>query len=141
MTREMDEFLQKMRLCSLCVAFEDEFFPFNAFYAYDERGSNLIIASGKDSAHGAKFCASLSTKSSICGTIALDTNVVNLIKGIQIWGEIYSADVQDKQIYFNKFPFSRAINPLLWRIEIQRAKMTDNRIFFGKKQLWRRDNS
>ena len=95
MTREMDEFLQKMRLCSLCAVFEDEFFPFNAFYAYDECESNLIIASGKDSAHGAKFCASLSTKSSICGTIALDTNVVNLIKGIQIWGKIYSANMQD----------------------------------------------
>jgi len=135
MTKEFDKFLNSRHLASLAVCKTAAPWAFNAFYAYDAVNSVLLIASDENTTHG----QILQENPKIAGTIALDTKVVNLIKGVQFEGEISAANSDESEIYFAKFPFARAGNPKIWKIVINSAKLTDNKILFGKKLKWQRN--
>ena len=132
---EMDKFLSKMHLGGFAITLGGLPHAFSAFFAYDVETSSLIIASDTSSLHGASFCDGVA----ISGVIALDTRVVGLIKGIQIWGKIFESDENDRKIYYSKFPYAIPMRPILWRIQINKAKLTDNKIAFGKKLIWERE--
>lgn len=135
MEKKIEKFLCEKHLLSLAVIHENTPYCCSCFYAYDLNLKNFIIASDKNSTH----IQVISKNNAISGTIALDTKIIGKIKGIQFCGKIVKADENDSEIYFAKFPFSKTLNPTLWRIEISWIKFTDNTLGFGKKLIWKRD--
>lgn len=44
-----------------------------------------------------------------------------------------------KFVYLKRFPFAALMDTTLWVLQIDYAKMTDNRLGFGKKLIWERE--
>jgi uncharacterized protein YhbP (UPF0306 family) len=81
--------------------------------------------------------------SKVAGNVVLETSVVGKIQGIQFSGELFlpkeEVAAQVNTIYLKRFPFAVLMNTNLWELRIDYAKMTDNRLGFGKKLIWERE--
>ncbi len=73
----------------------------------------------------------------VAGNILLETKTVGKIQGLQFKGEFKLLEDESlKKLYFKTFPYSLAMLPKLWQIDVSNFKMTDNRLGFGKKIIW-----
>nr|WP_315519849.1 hypothetical protein [uncultured Campylobacter sp.] len=135
MDERIVKFLKKMHLAGVCVI-DDEGQPyaFSAFYAFDEVKFNLLIASSSSSSH-IKF---LKNSKLVAGTVALDTKIVGKIEGVQFQGVMKEAVGNEKELYFNKFFYAKAMNPEIWCISLGKVKFTSNTLGFGKKIFWQK---
>lgn len=107
----------------------------NAFYAFDQRREVIVFSSNAETAHGAHMEAD----KRVAASIVLETKIVGKLQGLQISGRAVVGDERDRECYIAAFPFA-AVAPLsLWRVEIDFIKLTDNRLGFGKKLIWRRE--
>ena len=124
MDERIVKFLKKMHLASICVV-DDEGQPysFSAFYAFD---------SSDDSSH-IKF---LKNSKLVAGTVALDTKIVGKIEGVQFQGQMKEAKENEKEIYFKRFFYAKAMDPKIWCINLEKLKFTSNVLGFGKKIKW-----
>ncbi|MDR1976341.1 MAG: pyridoxamine 5'-phosphate oxidase family protein [Campylobacteraceae bacterium] len=132
MSEEFLAFIKKHHVLNLCTCVDNTSWSSSCFYAFD--GSVFIFASDNKTRH----MQNIAKNPSISGTIALETKEVGLIQGIQFEGVVKKASAVAKKCYFKTYPFSRALFPTLWEIEITYAKLTDNRLGFGKKLEFRR---
>lgn len=103
------------------------------FYVYDEQNNRFIFASGEETEHAAQ----MQKNAEVAAGIYLETKMVGKIQGLQIRGRVLSADAEDIKSYFGRFTYARALQPRLWRLEPSWMKLTDNRLGFGKKLIWR----
>jgi len=96
----------------------------------------LIITSDNSTKH----IKNLSFSNKVSGTIALETKIIGLIRGIQFAGEIKKLEGNELKIaekaYLKRFPIARLMETTLWSISPKIIKMTDNRLGFGKKLIW-----
>lgn len=130
---KIETFIQEHHLLSLATMSE-ALWCCSLFYAYDRLNIVFIVATDSDTLHGRNVIAN----SSVAGTVALETTMVGKIQGIQFSGEI-SRYQEGEALYFKAFPFSRVMNPTLWKIRLDEIKMTDNTLGFGKKLIWKRE--
>jgi len=127
-------FIKKHHVMSLATTFDDELSVCSLFYVYDESKRCFIVASSDKTTH----IKHIKLNSKIAGNILLETDKVGEIKGLQFSGEFLSLDESSLKLqYFKKFPYALALNPTLWKIEVDYFKMTDNSLGFGKKIIWR----
>ena len=130
---KIDTFLQEHHVLSLATCSDDEISSCNLFYAFDKDKLSFVVASSDDTTH----IQHITKKSSVAGTIVLETKTVGKIQGVQFRGEFLKLDDKTlKSLYFKKFPYALAMNPKLWQIKINYFKMTDNTLGFGKKIIW-----
>lgn len=107
----------------------------NAFYGYDVEREVIVFTSSLDTTHAGQMVAD----GRVAASIVLETKVVGKIQGLQITGRVVRGDERDRMCYVEHFPFA-AVAPLtLWRLELEFIKLTDNRLGFGKKLIWRRE--
>ena len=129
------KFLQKSHLSSVAVTDEEGApYAFNAFYAFngDDLNPAIIFASDENSAHARAF----SRSDAVSGTVALDTKIIGKIKGAQFSGKVSLASKAEREIYFARFPYARAVKGEIYKIVLERVKFTSNTLGFGKKILW-----
>lgn len=122
-------FLRKHHVAHIACTDEDGIWCTPLFYALDENNLALIVASKESTRHARALISAPKTG----GSVALESSSVGLLQGVQfeaIWSE---ANEDSRAIYFSAFPFARAMLPKLWNIKITYAKLTDNRLGFGKK--------
>jgi uncharacterized protein YhbP (UPF0306 family) len=127
MPQEFLDFIASHHVLALACGADDEVWASSCFYAYDE--GNFIIASDPDTRH--MKLAEQNPK--VAGAIHLQTREIGRIQGLQFDGVIAPATAQSRKAYYRAYPFARALRPKLWQIEITYAKLTDNRLGFGKK--------
>lgn len=130
----MDEkiiaFLKKHHLLTLATAHENIPYCASCFYAFLDASSRFIIATDtQKTRHGKEALEN----THIAGTVALETNIVGKIQGVQFTGVFKEATEAEKKAYFKRFPYALAMQPSLWSIEIRYLKFTDNTLGFGKK--------
>ena len=81
--------------------------------------------------------------SKVAGNVVLETSVVGKIQGIQFSGELSLPEGEEAKwvdsVYLKRFPFAVVMNTNIWELRIDFAKMTDNRLGFGKKLIWERE--
>lgn len=107
----------------------------NAFYSYDAGREVLVFASNEETTHAVQMM----NDERVAASIVLETKVVGKLQGLQITGRVVRGEALDRDSYLSKFPFA-AVAPLtLWRLELEFMKLTDNRLGFGKKIIWRRE--
>jgi len=118
----------------LILATSRDGFPYATplFYAYDDARNCFVFASGGETEHTAQMTAN----PSVAAGIALETDSVGKIQGLQCRGRVLPSDAADAHCYFSRFPYAKVMRPTLWRLEPAWMKLTDNRLGFGKKLVW-----
>ncbi len=108
----------------------------NLFYAYDVESNYFIFSSSSETRHTQEF----KTNSRVAASILLETKVVGKLQGLQIEGEVGQAMSSQRDIYFAKYPYAALMGDIeLWVLKPTYFKLTDNRLGFGKKLIWREE--
>lgn len=135
MDENIGKFISKHHLLSLAT-FGESLWCCSAFYAFDKDTGVFIIASDEQTVH----IQNAKMNMRVAGTIAQETKIVGKIQGMQFAGTISAVEDEcEKILYLKRFPYAFAMNPTLWKIEIETIKMTDNTLGFGKKLMWKRE--
>jgi len=131
-------FLKKHHVMTLSTCAEQQPWCANCFYAFNTEQMSLIFTSDFETRHIKEAIQN----SKVAGNVVLETSVVGKIQGIQFSGELFlpkeEVAAQVNSIYLKRFPFAVLMNTNLWELRIDYAKMTDNRLGFGKKLIWER---
>ena len=111
----------------------------SCFYCYLPDQNLFVITSDPDTRHIQDFLTG--DEGLVAGTIALETKVTGKIRGIQFAGPMHKLTGVELKIakkeYVKVFPIARLAKLYLWGIEPTILKLTDNRLGFGKKLVWR----
>lgn len=127
------DFVREHHVMSLATTFENELSICSLFYVYDAERRCFVVASSTDTLH----MKHIKQNKDVAGNILLETQSIGKIQGLQFRGEFLSlAEKRLKKLYFKRFPYAVAMNPTLYKIEVNFFKLTDNRLGFGKKLIW-----
>ena len=74
----------------------------------------------------------------VAGTIQPDKLNPLAIKGLQFTGVMTENAEHASAHYYKKYPFALAMPGVVWAIQLDYTKMTDNTLSFGKKIIWER---
>lgn len=132
------DFIKKHHVLTLATKSESELWCANCFYAYSEEENSLIFTSDIDTRHVSEALKN----NFVAGSIVLETSVIGKIQGIQFQGKFIKPENKKlktaKTHYLLQFPFATLMNTTLWIVELTYIKMTDNRLGFGKKLIWKK---
>jgi len=129
------EFVKEHHLLSISTCKDNLPHSANCFYAFDKKKFNFIIASDISTRH----IKELHVNPNFSATIALETTEIGKIRGLQFSGIIKKATTIEKALYIKNFPYALALNPTLWTLHVEHLKFTDNRLGFGKKLIYKRE--
>ncbi len=130
-------FLSKHHLLSLATSADNTPQSASLFYAYDSERIAFVVASDTKTEH----IQNVLRNENVSGTVALETDEVGKIEGVQFKAKMRMITHKEGELYFKAFPFAKVMNPQLWSIELEEIKLTDNRLGFGKKLKWQRANN
>ncbi len=134
---KVEAFLSKHHLLSLATSAGNVPQSASLFYAYDAEKVTFVVASDTKTEHIQNVLAN----DNVSGTVALETDEVGKIEGIQFRAKMKMITHKEGELYFREFPFAKVMNPQLWSIALEEIKLTDNRLGFGKKLYWQRENA
>jgi uncharacterized protein len=136
--QKITAFLKKHHVMTLSTCVDGQPWCANCFYAFNEVEMSLVFTSGFETRHIKEAVQN----SKVAGNVVLETNVVGKIQGIQFSGELILPEGEEMKrvnsIYLKRFPFAVLMDTTLWKFRVDYAKMTDNRLGFGKKLIWER---
>jgi uncharacterized protein YhbP (UPF0306 family) len=140
MEQQMIKFLRLHHVMTLATCHDNRPWCCQCFYAYVENLCGLVFTSDTSTRH----IAEAMEQPYVAGSIVLETSVVGKVQGIQLEGKLVDADgdllKEIKTVYMKRFPFALLMDTKLWFLELHTIKMTDNRLGFGKKLYWSRNN-
>lgn len=135
MQKEFVDFIKEHHVLTLCTCKDNISWCASCFYVYYEEDNLFIFASDKKTKHTKLMIEN----PNISGTIALETKEIGLIQGMQFSGVVSKASSDSKKLYLKTYPYAIALIPTLWQIKINYAKLTNNRLGFGKKLEFKGD--
>ena len=134
--QQIIHFLNEHHLLTLATSQNNKPYCCNVFYVFDAVNNQLIFSSDTKTKHAQDFIAN----PNVAGTIALETNEVSKIQGVQLLGAIQELkDVElkiAKEKYLKAFPYAENMEIHLWAMPLNFIKMTHNKLGFGKKLIW-----
>ena len=111
----------------------------NAFYVYDPQEEGFIITSEEKTLHAQLFLEN----SQVAGSVVLETKQVGKIQGLQFTGTVRRCDGglfdRCRLLYLKRCPYAVFKGGEVWQIKLDSLKFTDNRLGFGKKLHWKRE--
>jgi len=132
-------FLKKHHVLTLATTSGDQPWVANCFYAFLEKEMAFVFTSGVDTRH----IREATGNKKVAGNVVLETSIVGKIQGIQFSGTLILAEgatlEKVSRAYLKRFPFTALMDTTLWVMTIDYLKMTDNRLGFGKKLIWERE--
>lgn len=132
------DFIKKHHVLTLATKSGKELWCANCFYTYFEEENALIFTSDIDTRHVSEALKN----NFVAGSIVLETSVIGKIQGIQFQGVFIKPENKKlktaKTHYLLRFPFATLMNTTIWIVELTNIKMTDNRLGFGKKLIWKK---
>lgn len=141
MDNNIIEFLEKQTCASICCLDEDNRpWCFSCFFIFNP-GEGLLYFK---SSPGANHSSMMKKVPLIAGTVLPDKLNKLRTQGIQFDGVVL--DSMDRltlgasQYYHKKNPLALAIPGDVWTIQVNRIKMTDSKMGFGKKIVWSRQS-
>ena len=137
--KRITDFIKKHHVLTIATSVENEPWCANCFYAYIEEENALVFTTGYETRHGKEFL----NNQVVAGSVVLETQVIGKIRGIQFQG-IVSEPGEERMkrartAYLRKFPVAALMDTTLWVLDLTLIKLTDNRLGFGKKIIWRAD--
>jgi len=126
-------FIEQHHVLSLATTLDNLPSVCSAFYIYDAQSHSFVIASSEETLH----IQQVKVNKNVAGNILLETKEIGKIQGLQFFAKMQTLeDERLKKSYFKRFPYTLALLPKLWQIEVIRFKLTDNRLGFGKKIIY-----
>ncbi len=108
----------------------------NLFYSFDKEEQVLYIMSAASSRHSQL----IAQNPKVCGTICDQETEVAMLRGLQFSGTMRTASAKTEDrafdLYAERFPVAKTFRDLLWVLEFDEIKYTDNSIMFGHKVTW-----
>ena len=131
------DFINEHHVLTLATCVENQPWCTNCFYVYLEDENCFVYTSDDETRHVKEVL--VNTK--VAASVVVETNVVGKIQGIQLTGTMVrpgnELDSKVKKAYLKKFPFAVLMKTSLWVLKPDFIKMTDNRLGFGKKLIWK----
>jgi uncharacterized protein YhbP (UPF0306 family) len=131
------KFFRRHHVLTIATAVGDESWCANCFYTYLEEENSLVFTTDPDTRHGKEFLVN----PLVAGSVVLETMVIGKIRGIQFQGTVSEPEgevlIKAKWAYLKKFPPAALMDTHLWVVKLSLIKMTDNRLGFGKKLIWK----
>ncbi|NSW94504.1 MAG: pyridoxamine 5'-phosphate oxidase family protein [Bacteroidales bacterium] len=133
------KFFRKHHVLTIATCSGNEPWCANCFYVYLPEENILVFTTDHDTRHGREFLIN----NLVAGTVVLETPVIGKIRGIQFQGLVSEpkGDLYEKvrSAYLKRFPVAMLMETHLWIVELTYIKMTDNRLGFGKKLIWKKE--
>lgn len=134
-------FINKHHVLTLATCSENKPWCANCFYVYFE-DINLFVFTSDDTT---KHIQDVLMHDLVAGSIVLETTAIGKIRGIQFQGKMWKPEgdllKKVKTAYLKRFPVAMLLKTNLWVIDPSLLKFTDNRLGFGKKLIWRKENT
>ncbi len=132
------EFINEHHVLTLATSSNNEPYCANCFYVYFKEENMLVFTSDMETKH----IGDVQKQNRVAANIVLETSVIGKIQGVQITG-LLSQPSDDllkkvKKAYLKRFPVAMLMKTNLWVLDVDFIKMTDNRLGFGKKLIWRK---
>lgn len=132
--REFVEFIDSHHVLNIATCTDNLSWCASCFYAYDEKNISFIFASDEKTLH----MQNAIKNPNVSGAITLETKEVGKIEGLQFRGIVKKATTKEKALYLKTYPFALALNPTIWSIHVEYAKLTNNRFGIGVKKIFNR---
>lgn len=138
MDERIVKFMGKHKVLTICTSKDDKPYSASCYYAFDQINQLLIFSSEQHTKH----ISDAMLNSNVSGTINAENKSVAKIQGIQFLGDFIPPNVKEQkhfyEVYYERFPFAKAMPAPIWAIRLSWIKMTDNTLGFGKKLEWER---
>lgn len=132
-------FFRKHHVLTIATTVDKEPWCANCFYAYLREENALVFTTDSGTKHGQDFLKN----PLVAGSVVLETFIVGKIRGIQFRGIVSEPEgnllARAKKAYLKRFPVAALMDTRLWIVNLTHIKMTDNRLGFGKKIIWTRE--
>ncbi|MCL2502180.1 MAG: pyridoxamine 5'-phosphate oxidase family protein [Bacteroidales bacterium] len=140
MDKRIIKFLKKHHVFTLATCQNGQPWCASMFYVFMEENATLVFTSDPATRH----ITEAMLNQNMAGTIALETEIIGLIRGVQCSGRLLEPsclEVKKKVLraYLKRFPYAILNTSPLWILELHEVKFTDNRLGFGKKLRWSRN--
>ena len=130
------KFFRKHHVLTIATSVGNEPWCASCFYVYLHDENALVFTSDLKTRHGMEFLQN----QKIAGSVALETNIIGKIRGIQFQGIVSEPAGEmaekSKSAYLKRFPVAMLMETHLWIVQLTFIKYTDNRLGFGKKLIW-----
>jgi len=142
--KKIVDFIAEHHVLTLAVSRDNIPYCATCFYVYQKDENRFLVTSDPETRHIRDITES--GNYFIAGAIALETRIVGKIRGVQFTGALHPIEEKEQKraraAYLKRFPVARLVPGLhLWEIVPDFIKLTDNRLGFGKKQVWKNENS
>lgn len=138
---KIESFVAEHHVLTIASSINNQPWCANCFYVYLKDEASFVFTTDDDTRHGQEF----DKNPNVAGSIVLETNIIGKIRGIQFSGRAERPDKElhkkAKRAYLLSFPVAALMNTSLWVIRVDYLKLTDNRLGFGKKLHWRREEA
>ncbi len=139
MEQRIVEFINEHHLLTFAAAGEGDLWCASTFYVFNPDTHSFIITSDENTRHIQRAIAN-NPEPIIAGTIALETEKIGMIRGVQFRAKLRKSDDglldSNRILYLKRFPYAILKGGDLWILELTELKFTDNRLGFGKKLYW-----
>jgi hypothetical protein len=129
-------FIKKHHVMTLATSRDNKPYCSSCFYVFIEKENTFLVTSDMDTRH----IKEVLDQPAISGAIALETTMVGKIQGVQFTGTMTLIEGEEfskaKSLYLKRFPVASFAELVLWRLDPDYLKYTDNRLGFGKKMIW-----
>ena len=133
------KFIKEHHVLTLATSSDNMPYCANCFYTFLEDENFLVFTSDEDTKH----ITDVTQQNYVAGSIVLETKIVGKIQGIQFNGDLYKPENEllkkAKKKYMRAFPYAVLMKTTLWVLDLSFIKMTDNRLGFGKKLIWKKE--
>ncbi len=135
----MKEFIREHHILSLATSSDNMPYCCTCFYVYIEDLNMFVFTSDDTTKHAEQMIQ----QNCVAAAIALETSITGQIRGMQINGSVEKLENESlklaKKVYLKKFPIAILKKTNLWGFTPDFIKMTDNRLGFGKKLIWNKN--
>lgn len=136
MDERIIKFIKKHHVLTVASCVRGKPWTANCFYAWMTDEQCFVFTTDDDTRHGKEFAAN----PNVAGSIVLETKVIGKIRGLQFEGVVSRPGKESyrkvKNAYLKRFPVAMLMDTSLWILRPRHAKLTDNRLGFGKKLRW-----
>jgi len=137
-SKRIVSFLKKHHVLTLATSCNNLPWTANCFYVYLEDSNQFIFTSDTDTRHIQEAVL----QPLVAGSVVLETKIIGKIQGVQFEGILFKPNGKELKIitrsFLLRFPYAVIKNTDMWAINITHLKMTDNRLGFGKKIIWKK---
>lgn len=137
MDKRIIDFIQEHHVLTLATSNNNIPYCANCFYVYLPNENVFVFTSDNNTKH----IQDALQQPNVGGSVVLETNVVGKIQGIQFNGvlekPVGETNSKAKKAYLKRFPFAVLMKTTLWILKLNFVKLTDNRLGFGKKLIWK----